>query len=368
MLVLNDVHIGVERRGGTTPKTQEALRNYLFTSFEEKLMDCTSDLLILGDLFDQFEVSPRDWIQTYLILQDWLVRTPRTLYLVAGNHDHSPKALRVSSFEMLCKVLVEQFGPERVVVVAIDEWKFIGSQDPSTAKTIALAHCSNQDIFNLKLAEVLQASGSGTRVLLHANFDNNFAVESDHSLNVSRDQVKEFQGFGATLFFAHEHQARTEMGGSVVVFGNQWPTSIADCLNNDEKFAHVLSGSVEKIRTWTRDINEELSPSGIRGFAETDWRELANVDPQGALFIRVVGNASANEAAEVISAISKFRLTSEAFVISNVVKIDGIVQAEELPTAFEVTKKFDVMEFINKHLEPDEVEAVKKLLVEEAVA
>jgi hypothetical protein len=274
---------------------------------------------------------------------------------VAGNHDHSPKALRVSSFEMLCRVLKEQFFEHgRVQVIGIDQWDGV-----SGTHTYALAHCSNQDIFNAKLAEMLAVVKPGYRVLLHANYNNNFAAVSDHSLNVSEDQAKAFAEKGASLYFAHEHQARTSLGDSVVVFGNQWPSSVSDCLNNDFKYAHVFNGGVKKIETWSREGNAEKI-----GYSEIDWRELAlapeNVDIGGG-FIKIVGTASSNEAGDCISAIAKFRSKSSAFVITNGVKIEGVMENSDLPEAFEATKAFDVMAFIYSNLDEAQSVAVKKL-------
>lgn len=353
MLILNDVHIGHNRQGGTTPASREALRNYLLKSFEEAFHDTTENhVCILGDLFDQFDVDGRDWVATYMILQDWLGRPNggqmHRLTLVAGNHDWSNKGEKVSSFEMLCKVLKEQFG-NQVSIVGIDQWAVI---DDGTG--IALAHCSNQDIFNAKLAEVLaMIARPGFRVLLHANFDNHFAAQSDHSLNVSEEQAKAFALKGATIYLAHEHQARTALGGSVVVFGNQWPTSVSDCLNNDAKFAHVLRSGVEKIMTW---------PSEGTAYATIDWRELEMEAQYGAGFIKLVGTASANEAGECISSIAKFRTRSNAFVITNGVRIEGVIDNADLPEAFEAAKAFDVMEFINSNLDEPQRAAVRKLM------
>lgn len=355
MLILNDVHIGHNRQGGTTPASREALRNYLLKSFKEMVHDTTENhVCILGDLFDQFDVDGRDWIATYLILQDWLNRPNggqmHRLTLVAGNHDWSNKGEKVSSFEMLCKVLKEQFG-DQVAVVGIDQWSII---EEAECGVFALAHCSNQDIFNAKLAEVLaMITRPGLRVLLHANYDNHFAAQSDHSLNVSEIQARAFAAKGATLYFAHEHQARTALGGSVVVFGNQWPTSVSDCLNNDAKFAHVLRGGVDKIMTW---------PSEGTAYATIDWRDLRLETQYGAGFIKLVGSASANEAGECISAIAKFRTRSKAFVITNGVKIEGVIDNADLPEAFEAAKAFDVMEFIHSNLDEPQRVAVRKLM------
>lgn len=350
MLIINDVHLGVQRKAGTTPASQETLRTYLFDSLERCLEESTEDhLLVLGDLFDTFEVSPRDWIQAYHIFARWILRAKR-LTLVAGNHDHSPKALKVSAFQMLCDVLVHGYGEEVVKVVGIDQYAEVAPG------VVALAHCSNQDIFDLKLKEILAREFPPQHLLLHANFDNNFAAQADHSLNVSREQAQAFITAGTTLVFAHEHQARREMDGKVIVLGNQWPTSIADCLHNDRKLYHTLKdGALDHFESWV----------AAHSFAEVDWRELGSADPT-LQFIRVAGDASSNEAGEVISLIAKFRSRSTAFVVSNAVKIDGIAQAEELPETFEATKNFDVMTFIKDSVTAEEFTVVTTKLIKDA--
>lgn len=57
MIILNDLHISVNRVSGTTPQSREDLRNYVFAEFD-RLLDTTdndNDLVILGDLFDSFD-------------------------------------------------------------------------------------------------------------------------------------------------------------------------------------------------------------------------------------------------------------------------------------------------------------------------
>lgn len=347
MLIINDVHIGFDRKGGTTPKSRETLRDYLFLSLETLLRETNdADVMILGDLFDQFEVPNRDFVQTLTLLVDQVIARDRRLILVAGNHDVSMKALKVSSFSMLCSVL-SAVNSRLVKVVAIDEV----AQVPGG---LAVAHCSNQDVFNLRLKEVTESLEDGQIVFLHANLDNKFAVESDHSLNVSEDMAKSLISRGATLVFAHEHQARRLYGGRAVVLGNQFCTSIADCLNNSEKFAHRLhsDGTLEKIRTWSRD-------GDVGGYREIDWRELTE---SNADFIKVVGEAASNEASEVINKLADFRKRSEAFVVTNAVKIEGVAAVESLPETFEAAKAFDVMEFLARQLSQEQMVAVNKLL------
>lgn len=362
MIILNDVHIGFSRMTGTTPASREAMRQYLFQSFQSTIDSATNThLVIAGDLFDDFDVPTADVLGTYMILRDWMrMKAVNRLTLIAGNHDWQPKASKVSSFELLGTVLKGEFAG-RCVVVGIDQCARLNDG------VWALAHCSNQEEFEAKLKFLAgeQANGfpgqmmlnKGDYLILHANFDNNFAAQSDHSLNVSREAARLFTDRGINLIFAHEHQAREVKlsDGEVIVMGNQWPTSISDCLNNDRKHYHTLqSGVILKYETWSHSYNG--------GFAEIGWRDLGTaVLPEVVKFVRVVGDAVSTESSEVISAIASFRSKSQVFVVSNAVKIDGIAQAEALPDSFEATKAFDVMDFISKHLDANQMKVVRTL-------
>jgi calcineurin-like phosphoesterase family protein len=351
MYLLNDLHLGVVRAAGTTPTSREALRSYIFNYFRNLLNECGGDdLCILGDLFDSFEVAPRDWLETFNALCEWCeANFDHNLILVAGNHDVSMKGNKVSSFETLASVLSKMFT--NVVMVGIDEVYNFGN-------LYMVAHHRNQDTFDLALKAALDEVGPNCYVLLHANYHNKFSEAADHSLNVSEDVAKEFCNKGVTLVFAHEHQSRSEIphgtrkgGGTVAVLGNQFPTSISDCLGNQQKYYwRIGDGGLEKFRSWT---------FGGNAYLEVDWRSLEGTQ---ADFVRVVGDATNAEAANVIDALHRFRQKSDAFVVGNAVKIEGIADIGDLPETFEVAKKFDVMEFIYSRLDDKESQAVKKIV------
>lgn len=111
---------------------------------------------------------------------------------------------------------------------------------------------------------------------------------------------------------------------------------------------------ITPIQTW----------SAAEDFAEVDWQDLANFDgPQR--FIRIVGKASAAEAAEMISTISKFRQKSDAFVVTNAVSVEGMAAMDDLPATMESMKAFDVLAYLHEQLEPEQSAVVAKLLAEE---
>jgi hypothetical protein len=364
-LLLNDVHVGAVRSAGTTMTTRAEIKAYIQAAFLDIILaHQDKDLIINGDLFDGFEVDTGEVLEIYLNLNDWLKRNiERILHLVRGNHDIAKNSQRTSSFELLCQLLKANFGDR--VQVYNHEFAHISSN------IFVIPHCVNQDLFNIEIENAIegiddQGITSGY-LLLHANYDNNFAVEADHSLNVSEEQARALTKAGWTLVFAHEHQARTCMSGKVIVTGNQWPTSVADCLAHGEaqkdgkKYAHVftteddfISGTskttIEKIETWSADTD----------FKVLDWTDLQDTD---ARFIRVEGKAESGQSADVVNAVSRYRQRSKALVITNSVKIDGVAGIGEMTSlTMENLQKINVREALLEELTPEEQKVVINLL------
>lgn len=351
--ILNDVHLGVKRMGGTTPLTQQAVQQYIQAQFHAYLMShLDEDLIINGDLFDGFSVDVNWVVACYMSLTHWLGESSSKtkLYLVAGNHDVGKRNDRMSSFDVLASLLRAHFTEDRVVVIKDNAY--------SEPNLHIIPHMLNQDIFNMALEEALTWEPGW--LLLHANVDNGFSEESDHSLNVSREQLLALSE-KHRLVFAHEHQARVvPMPGSrneIHVLGNQWPTSISDCLSSDTvqvdgcKYAHTIDAN---------DIKSELTWSPKDSFVEMEWTDLQDVPAQ---FLRITGQASATQAAEVISSIAKYRQSSQAWVITNSVKIENVASGEDMSTmVLEKLQAVNILQELFEHLEPAEVDAVKNLL------
>lgn len=351
-LVCNDIHIGTKRASGTTPRSQASLGDYLHSSFKSLLSAHTDKSVIInGDLFDQFNVDGVDLIRCYETLSDWLHDSKGRLVLVAGNHDWSPKAAKISSFGMLCHFLQSRFG-ERVQVVDHNSG-FTRVDD----RVWAIPHMPNQDLFDVEIDKAI-ASGEGGMLLLHCNVMSTFAERSDHSLNISDEQIRNLKNF--RLIIGHEHQGRSFGVGETIVdvVGNQFPSSVSDCLAHGNaqrdglKRAIVIGGDlgVSSVETW----------DAIGSFVEVDWRNLPLSIHQ---FVRVIGDASVEEAAEVVNAIAKFRARSDAFVITNAVKIEGVQGMDDLAEmSFDEIQKFDVLQALLDTLSEDEARVVKGVL------
>ena len=230
-LSINDVHLGVIRASGTTPKTAADLRQYLLSSLRCLLFKhLDKDVIINGDLFDTFNVPMPDVLAFYQIATEWLQHSRGTCQLILGrgNHDFSKDSAKMSSFDFIAAILAVQFPGRRVVAVTEPQMIFEG--------IYMIPHMPNQDMFDLELSRV---PADASLVLVHANYDNEFAVESDHSLNVSREQAQKLTEAGVTLIFGHEHIQRNY--ANIIIVGNQFPSSIADCVGNDNKKALIIS-------------------------------------------------------------------------------------------------------------------------------
>lgn len=328
MKIINDIHIGTARVGGTTPTSSYALRKWVIDRFGELLESVNEDLCILGDLFDGHTIPISDLLATYRLLDAWCYNNkPNKLILVRGNHDINTDSSKLSSFDALCELL--EMGQDNVITVI----------SPTRYKNCyILPHARNQVVFN----EWLKGVPDTKFLLVHANYDNHFAKESDHSLNISNEQAAVCKA--EFIVFAHEHQTRTMLDGKVVIVGNQIPTSIADCLGG-AKFMASLTNKPELIAVDNGNVYEAF-----------DWRNPSITD---AKFVRFVGECSSAEAADMANCIARYRQTSDAFVVGNAVKI---VDESRNELDLQFVSGFNVIDALKELLSEDHYKIVESVL------
>lgn len=354
LLIVNDVHLGVSRVAGTTPASATALKRYLQNAFSDLIIgNKDKDLLILGDLFDSFTVESGEVLQTYNTLMSWMLVSGNKLTLVPGNHDWSAKGDRTSSFHLLAEVLLAQFGDR--VQVCKPEFTRLGNN------LYAVPHCANQDLFELELARAAVAPPGF--LLLHCNVMNGFADRSDHSLNLTQEWCETLTK-KHFIMVAHEHQWRVlNMNKGLVVLGNQFPSSVSDCMDKSSqegaKFAYVIEGTdktgyeYNAMRTWWADQDGA-------GYSEVDWQDLPGAK---AKFIRAVGHATASQAVDVISTIAKFRGRSDAFIVTNAVEVEGMENMEGIGSAcLDQIQSFDVLQALLDLLNEKERTVIQGIL------
>lgn len=329
LTILNDLHIGVLRSGGTTPATAWNLRQQTLQATRELLDGIDTDLVINGDLFDSYACPHADLLEAFEIFSQWLERGHK-LWLVMGNHDLSTDSTKLSAAEFFGKIL--ESGCERVQVLRGSGW--------INAETYAISHVSNQDLFDIELSKVPPCE----YLLLHCNYDNKFAAQSDNSLNLTEDTAKALPV--QTIILGHEHQRRSMLDGKVQIIGNQIPTSVADCLGNKQKVYARLSSDLELVTCWHSEGD----------FIELDWQELREVPCR---FVRITGEATAAQAPDVAKAISRYRSVSEALVVTNAVKI-AQESGEGFAQDLETLQGFNVLDALLSFFTPEEAAVIKE--------
>ena len=333
MFILSDIHIGAIRSAGTTPSSALALRHYALARLSDLLTKVDEDLVILGDLFDTYSVPMGDLLVTYRMLESWVKNKNKKLTLIPGNHDLSTDSAKMSSFQFLGELLATVQGV-----------KYLHGGGYVTENVYAISHVPNQDIFNMELAKVPECKF----LLVHANYHNCFAKESDGSLNLSEDQAKASKA--QTIVFAHEHAPRKLLGGKVVVMGNQFPMSISDCLDGHDKFMHQIAGDkINPIKVWDRKTE----------YVEMDWR---SPEPTDAKFIRFIGTASAEESAAAADTVARYRKASEAYVVGNGIRVQTSEGQKQLEIeSLEQVRAFDVMAALKDYLTEKEYGKLQSL-------
>ena len=351
LLVVNDTHLGVNRTGGTTPASSDSLRGWLQRQCAT-LIDLSDEVLVYGDLFDTFQIPVADMLSAYITLSEWLNRKGRKLYLLPGNHDLSKNSANMSSFELMARLLTMQH-PDKVRYIQGGEWV------DQARGLYGISHVPNQDIFDLELSKV----PDGVMYLfLHVNVDNALAGQADHSLNITRDQARDLTKRGVTIVVGHEHQGREIMGDKVIITGNPFPSSVSDCLRHGDaqadgtKRALLIDGEdMELVPTWS--IKDQDG-----GYREVDWRDLASIPDTAQIFVRVAGKADASEAAEVIKEISKLRQRSDAYVITNAVKVGVVGGDDEIEASIEEIKAVSVIDILLEMLDEPQQAVVRELM------
>lgn len=361
--ILNDLHIGAKRVAGTTPETALKLRENLLQQLAGFLLTTEEDHLVInGDFFDTYNAPLVDVLESYWILSSWLEGVSgRQLTLLPGNHDLSKSSAEMGSFQLMSSLLASA-KPNQVTYLQGDGWVEEGSG------VYAISHVVNQAEFDLQLDRVPDY----TRVLLlHCNYDSPFTEHSDHSLNLSRERAKAFIERGVQVILGHEHHHRSFFGGKVLIPGNQWPSSVADCVTPEGRICrhkHYVriddNGVVMLNETWRVD--------DIRGFSEIDWTVLEGENlrqmEEFKGFIRVSGQAEPEEAAEALKRISRLRQKSSAIVVANAVKVKTTgSNLQELAESVEDVRKTDVIQMVIDTLTPAQAEVVRQVWANRSV-
>lgn len=301
-LVINDLHFGCRRRGGTTQQSREALESWMFEEFEALLQIPHDRVIIAGDLFDTRQV------QEHIMLR--LINNLKTedCTIMLGNHclgginDGTISSTEFVGAMAGCTVVREPVQDSGGIYM--------------------IPHLFNQEQHEQAIAEV----PDGCILITHCNVSNAFA-QGDHSLNLSEEEISVLRNKKVRVLAAHEHNPR-RYREAIEVIGCQYPTTISDCLNKQDKRCVVIEdGEISFIETW----------KSADSFWDVPYTALDTV-PDRAQFVRVHGEATKADFPKVVQAVDKLRRSSNAFVVSNAVDVivDNVVMSAEDVTGINV--------------------------------
>lgn len=303
-LIVADTHFASHRVGGTTKQSRKALEDWMLEQFYI-LLDNSGHtvLIILGDLFDKRNVDEHIMKQVINTL-----RREHSCIIIAGNHDLGGiEDYTLSSAEF---------------VASMSGAQWIDKPAQLSDNLYAVPHLHNQDAFD----RAIQKVPDGSILLIHANIDSPFA-HSDHSLNLSKEQIADLAKREVEIISGHEHTGREYMD-NVFVIGNLHPSSIADCMGGPKRALLLDGDEIEILPTW--DVTD---------YVETDWRTKA---PADAPFISITGTCSPEEYPGILRQVAELRKNYGAFIIRNAVEVETlqIELGKEEVTEFNVTEMF----------------------------
>lgn len=302
-LIISDLHADPSRQGGTTLESRVELNEWIIAKLGDVLSNIAHDrVIVVGDLTHKATVSDKVMKLLYEVFKN------EKVIFVLGNHEKLDSRYgEISSIELLVSIL-----PDAQLITEpteIDEYYII-------------PHAFDQATFDKWVSECLE----NKKVFIHANLDNHWAIEPDHSLNLSATQAEELAGKGCEIFLGHEHTARVV--GNVNVLGCLFPTSIADCLGGNKNAYIMTENSFYSVPTWSTE-----------DFIEVDYENLDKIGNEN--FVRINGECEMVEFPKIVRDIAKLRNNSKAFIIANNVKVrkpGGETKMLEEVTQFNIVK------------------------------
>ena len=315
--ILGDPHFGLRRKSGVTPESLKAFEDWQVGIFVDILSIATQPVLIVGDLFDNGIVP----YSVVLRVKQALDCCKQDVFVLKGNHDQVKDRSQMSSLAFLGCLGIKNLG-------VIDE--------PRVMFGCALVpHMANQEKFD---EAILWAAEQSDTLITHCNYDNGFAVDKDHSLNLTAQQADTFK----QVIIGHEHNCSTR--GNVTAVGSMVPCKVDEA---EPKYLYDLhaDGALESFSITDRSR------------VEVDWQKLGDV--MSASFVKVVGEATADEAAVVLKEVEAFRKQSDAFMIQNAVKVGKIELGDLQETTLSDLSKFDAKAELLDMLGDDDVARLK---------
>lgn len=307
--LISDLHMGLSRTAGIT---EDSLRQFeadkltLLRTFLGENKD--KEIIIAGDLFDTSLVS----LTTLITVLQATADHPEQIWILAGNHDISKNTTTMSSFDFLGQVVSLLMASN---ITLVTEPMLIEKHN-----LIMIPHLSNQEIFDKALSDY---SNKDHTLITHCNYDNFFALNKDHSLNLTSEQAQKFK----QVISGHEHATRD--AGNVHMLGSFVPCNVKEAAT--PKRMHLFDAVTGKL-----EVVQNLGQDNMDAYSELHYNDLQNPEVELAVgFIKIIGSTTAAEAPLILTQIADFRKKSAAYMIQNATVVEAIGLESFDETSFE---------------------------------
>lgn len=299
----SDPHEGRELKSNTTPASRALLQSQLHAhamqaaTLAHPMGWAVAGTLCGGDLFDT-DSNPE-----HVLLQGAAVAGLCDL-VMGGNHDVVNIVGRESSLSALALLT----GRERFVMppgpgqVRYQHWQ-VGDVD-----VFSVPHHSLQQHFELALdkaaAEASKSPTSRKLLLLHCNYHLTMGV-GENDLNLTDAKARLLLKTFDFIVLGHDHRARFECEGRLLILGNTHPTSFAD---QGEKFVWFYNSETN---SWCNSTNCEDSSrkmeaaeliemhreGSLQALSNVEWLDLqGELPPEAAVDLAKAIRATWKEA------------------------------------------------------------------------
>ena len=294
ILFASDFHIGMTRTANHTSESSQRREQESRTVLLHALQTTHDVAVCAGDFFDKFS-NPETTIIESLEFADAFN------YVLAGNHDSSQRDDTRSSLDIIDVSLA------RCLVVKEPMNHLISSSgfaDPDAVRLWFVPHALSQGLFLGALdqaqLEANAAGSGGVRILVtHCSYDLSFEL-STSSLNLTRERAEQLLTAFDYVLLGHEHVAREDFDGRLIVIGSHFPTSFSDLTDKRHLIFNTDTKRMDSVVHWRAGEHVYVGP-GCDAPPGLQYYDLAdNSDPKlpvhlfkaGALGVRVPSSAA----------------------------------------------------------------------------
>lgn len=236
ILCIGDPHLGRVFKTGVPSHRLAEREESQYLQFEDLLNPkdpLIKNIVIMGDLFDKFIVSPTVVLRTFNILKKAVLTNPNINYsIIPGNHDLSKDTTKKSSYELLCVSLekIEDISENLTVILHSNSYDIIEVESQRFyLNLVAYNPFNNDNMWNKDIEkDVFNTDPLNNGVISFGHWDSLSILESGYT------PTQELLDKSLVVISGHEHVHRSyvypyDVNKTNVVFtGSMQPYSHAE--------------------------------------------------------------------------------------------------------------------------------------------